>query len=60
MLAVAAMVIWTWSRQGIPLARRASVLVLGILLFTPFAFEYDLALLALPLAWLAWEWYTES
>jgi alpha-1,2-mannosyltransferase len=60
MLAVAATIIWTWSRQGIPLARRASVLVLGILLFTPFAFDYDLTLLALPLAWLAWEGYTEG
>ncbi len=60
MLAVAAVVIWTWSRPGIPLARRASVLVLGILLFTPFTFEYDLTLLVLPLAWLAWEGYTQG
>lgn len=60
MLAVAAVVIWTWSRQGIPPAPRASVLVLGILLFTPFTFEYDLALLALPLAWLAWGGYTQG
>ena len=60
MLAVAAGVIWTWSRQGTHLAQRASILVLGILLFTPFTFEYDLALLALPLAWLAWEGYTQG
>ncbi len=60
MLVVAAVVIRTWSRPGIPLAQRASVLVLGILLFTPFTFEYDLALLALPLAWLAWEGYTQG
>ena len=36
------------------LAQRGAVLVLGILLFTPYAFIYDLAILALPLCWL-WE-----
>ena len=53
MLAVAAGVGWVWSKK-ISLARRSAVLVLGTLLFTPYAFVYDLAILALPLAWL-WE-----
>jgi len=53
MLAVAAGVAWGWSKKT-SLAGRGAVLVLGILLFTPYAFVYDLAILALPLAWL-WE-----
>ncbi|HEY9072774.1 MAG TPA: glycosyltransferase family 87 protein, partial [Desulfobaccales bacterium] len=53
MLAVAAGVAWVWSKKT-SLASRGAVLVLGTLLFTPYAFIYDLAILALPLAWL-WE-----
>jgi len=50
-------VIWVWSIKVIfPL--KASALALSILLATPYAFEYDLAILALPLAWLAWEGLT--
>jgi alpha-1,2-mannosyltransferase len=46
--------VWAWSRNtAFPL--KASVLTLAILLATPYAFEYDLAILALPLAWLVWE-----
>jgi hypothetical protein len=39
------------------LSHRAAALVLGTRLFTPYAFAYDLALLALPLAWLGWKGY---
>ncbi len=53
MLAVLAAVAWAWSLR-LPLADRGAVLVLGSLLFTPYAFVYDLALLVLPLGWL-WE-----
>ena len=53
MLAVLAAVAWVW-RQRLSLPIRGAVLVLGTLLFTPYAFVYDLALLALPLGWL-WE-----
>jgi hypothetical protein len=56
MLALAALVFRVW-RQGAPLMVRGSVLVLGTLLFTPYLFTYDLCLLALPLAWIAWEGY---
>jgi hypothetical protein len=53
MLLVLAAVVWVW-RQPLSMAVRGAVLVLGTLLFTPYAFVYDLALLALPLGWL-WE-----
>jgi hypothetical protein len=53
MLAVLGGVAWVWRRKT-DLALRGSVLTLGVLLFTPYAFIYDLALLALPLCWL-WE-----
>lgn len=53
-LMVLGMTIWVWA-QGAPLALRASLLVLGTLLFTPYASQYELARLALPLAWVGWE-----
>ncbi|MEW6659127.1 MAG: glycosyltransferase family 87 protein [Thermodesulfobacteriota bacterium] len=56
MLVAAAAVAWIWRRGAAPPLRNA-VLVLGILLFVPYGFIYDLALLALPLAWLGWEGY---
>lgn len=58
-LAVALGVFWVW-RRPTPLAERAAILVLGCLLFPPYAFSYDLALMALPLAWLGWEGYTKG
>jgi hypothetical protein len=45
-------VVWMWRRGG-TLRLRSAALVLGSLLFAPQAFYYDLALLALPLVWLA-------
>lgn len=58
-LGIAAIVSLIWSREtAFPL--RSAALVLGILLATPYAFPYDLAILALPLAWLAWEGYTHG
>jgi hypothetical protein len=59
MLAMAAVVGWAWLK-GAPLVIRASLLVLGILLFTPYAAVYDLVLLALPLAWLGWDGFTRG
>lgn len=56
MLGAGLAVVWVWAR-GASLAMRGSVLVLSTLLFTPHAFVYDLALLALPLAWLGWDAY---
>jgi hypothetical protein len=44
-------VYWVWSGNATP-ASRASILILGILLFTRYAFIYDYAIMAIPLAWL--------
>jgi hypothetical protein len=52
-------VAWIWLRR-MPLPIRGSVLAVGILLATPYAFEYDLTLLALPFAWLGWEAYAHD
>jgi hypothetical protein len=48
------LVVLAWRRR-LPLPLRGSILVLAALLATPYAFPYDLALLALPLAWLGRE-----
>ncbi len=53
-LGMVVLVAWAWYRKK-PLPIRASILALAILLATPYAFEYDLTILALPLAWLGWE-----
>ena len=50
---------WVWYRRA-PLPIRGSVLVVGICLATPHAFDYDLTILALPFAWLGWEAYTKG
>ncbi|MGP8051214.1 MAG: glycosyltransferase family 87 protein [Desulfobaccales bacterium] len=60
MLAAAGIVFWVWSRETAPAGVRAAVLVLCALLFPPYEFLYDLAILALPLAWLAWEGHVEG
>ena len=47
-------VIWTWRRTpALPL--RGAILVIATLLASPYLFDYDLTLLALPLAWLGME-----
>jgi alpha-1,2-mannosyltransferase len=56
MAAVVGVVIWTWSRRG-PMAIRVSALVIGSLLFTPYASEYELIRLSIPAAWIGWEGY---
>lgn len=59
MLAAVLAVAWAWRREAAPAIRNA-VLVLGTLLFVPHSFIYDLAILALPLAWLGWDGYTRG
>jgi len=50
-LFVAGAVLWIWRRpMGIPL--KGAALATGSLLVTPYVLDYDLMLLALPLAWL--------
>lgn len=53
-LAAAAAVVWIW-RRGAPLALRAGVLAAAALLATPYAFDYDLTLAGLAIAYLAWD-----
>ena len=53
-LAALGVTVWAWAREA-PWVIRASLLVLGTLLFTPYASQYELARLALPLAWVGWE-----
>lgn len=59
MIAVGGAIFGLWRRET-AFAVQASGLVLGILLFTPYSFSYDLMLLAIPLAWLGWEGYTKE
>jgi hypothetical protein len=59
MLIVLIALSWVWFKKAsFPL--RASVLTIGILLFTPHAFEYDLTILALAIAWMGWEGHTKG
>jgi hypothetical protein len=50
----AAIVVWTW-RQDIQFELKASALVSGIPLLSPYMNYYDLIVLGLPIAWLALE-----
>ena len=52
-LAVAVMVWRAWRRPA-DAALQSALLAAGAVLATPYGFEYDLALLALPIAWLGW------
>jgi hypothetical protein len=54
LVAVAATVasVWAW-RKDLPFELRAAILCLATLLVTPYLLDYDLVLLALPIAWLA-------
>ena len=45
-----------WYRKS-DTPKREAVLVLSILLFTPYVFEYDLTLLGLAVAWLGWDYF---
>ena len=58
-LGISAVVCWIW-RSRPPLALKASILIVGIFLATPYAFEYDLAILGLAFAWLGWEEYSSG
>ena len=50
----AALTAWTWFRQA-PLPLCAATLVCATLLMPPYLFDYDLTLLAVPIAILAWD-----
>jgi alpha-1,2-mannosyltransferase len=50
-LLAAGTVMWTW-RKCPAMDLRSAALVTGIAMTTPYIFDYDLTLLALPIAWL--------
>jgi hypothetical protein len=58
-VAVLAGVFWVWRRRA-SLPLRASVLILGTLLATPHALNYDLTLILLPIAWVAGDSYNSQ
>lgn len=51
--AVVGWVVWTLWRRSQDLRVRGSALVLGTFLVSPYAADYDLAVLAFPIAWMA-------
>ncbi|HZC46089.1 MAG TPA: glycosyltransferase family 87 protein, partial [Candidatus Acidoferrum sp.] len=53
-LATAIVVLWVW-RQPAPLSLKGAALLTGTLMITPYMLDYDLVLLAAPIAWLACE-----
>jgi hypothetical protein len=58
-ISVAVAVAWVWRRRP-PLALRAAMLVTGTLLVTPYLFDYDYVLLAVPIALLAMDGYVRG
>ncbi len=50
----AAAVVWIW-RARLPFAIKGATLAAGSLMVSPYVLQYDLVLLALPIAWLAME-----
>jgi hypothetical protein len=49
-----AVALWRAWRRAADAGLKSALLVAGAVLATPYGFEYDLALLALPVAWLGW------
>lgn len=49
-----------WYKKVIPFSLKVSFLLAGIFLVTPYAFQYDLVILALAMAWYGWEAYTNG
>jgi hypothetical protein len=58
-LYAAAAVIWIWQSDR-PIALKAAALAAGSLMVSPYVLQYDLVLLALPIAWLAMEGYQQG
>ena len=54
-----AIVIWIWEKRA-PFFLRASCLILGTILISPYFHVYDLSILALPIAWMGWEMFKEK
>jgi len=59
MLIAAALVVWAWRGPASPAVRAASLAV-GVLLFPPHLWFYDLPILTIALAWIGWEGYAQG
>jgi len=57
-LAVIGLAAWTWARTRAP-AERALTLIAATLLATPYAHDYDLAILIVPFAWVLKEYMVQ-
>ena len=55
----ASAVVWVW-QAGRPFALKAATLAVGSLMVSPYVLQYDLVLLALPIAWLAMEGFEKG
>ena len=55
----ASAVVWVW-RAGRPFALKGATLAVGSLMVSPYVLQYDLVLLALPIAWLAMEGFEKG
>jgi alpha-1,2-mannosyltransferase len=53
-LLAAGAVLWIWLKPG-QFPVKAAALAVGTLLVTPYFADYDLVMLALPIAWLSWD-----
>ncbi|HWI55192.1 MAG TPA: glycosyltransferase family 87 protein, partial [Desulfobacteria bacterium] len=53
-------VFWVWYKKNLSLSLKIPFLVASIFLITPYAFQYDLAILALAMAWYGWEAHTHG
>jgi len=58
-IVVAAATVQVWRGPADP-ALKAAILVLGALFLSPYSFDYDLVLLALPICWLGWFGHSEG
>ncbi len=55
----ASAVVWVWQTSR-PFALKAATLAVGSLMVSPYLLQYDLVLLALPIAWLAMEGFEKG
>ena len=55
----ASAVVWVWQTSR-PFALKAATLAVGSLMVSPYVLQYDLVLLALPIAWLAMEGFEKG
>ena len=55
----ASAVVWVWQSSR-PFALKAAAVAVGSLMVSPYVLQYDLVLLALPIAWLAMEGFEKG